>query len=85
MLSAILLTLATNVITWFVKKFNISGTFVAMGIAIIGWAIYYISTNYFAIEWKQLVEFVIWIYGASQLVYSLIIKRIPVKKDTTIQ
>lgn len=77
MLSVALLTLATNVLTRLIKKTKISGTFVAMGLAIIGWAIYYIATNYYAIEWDKLVGFVLGVYWASQLVYGLIIKQLP--------
>lgn len=79
MLSAVLITLATNIITRLVKKLNIDGTFVAMGLALIGGAIYYIATNYYAIERETLVTFVLGIYGASQLVYGLIIKHLPKK------
>ena len=77
MLSVALLTLATNVLTRLIKKTKISGTFVAMWLSIIGGAIYYIATNYYAIEREKLVWFVLGIYGASQLVYGLIIKQLP--------
>lgn len=79
MLSAVLITLATNIITRLVKKLNIDGTFVAMGLALIGGTIYYVATNYYAVEREQLVKFAVGVYGASQLVYGLVIKQLPKK------
>lgn len=74
-MAAILIWLLVEILTKASEKRKISQTYLAIWLAIILWAWYYIWTTYYAIEWKQMVEFVWWIYASSQLFYSLFKKR----------
>lgn len=67
--------------TWFIallgKKLHISATYVSLGLAFIGGTIYYIATNYYALEWQEVVTFVTGVYWTSQVIYNIIKKLSP--------
>ena len=74
MLSIVLIGFATNVLTRLAKKLNLSWTYVAMILAIVGWSLFYVATNYYAVQWEMLIAFIWWVYATSQIVYNLINK-----------
>jgi len=74
MLSVLLLWAAVNVLTYISKKFNLSGTYMAMIISLVWGAIYFLATKYYIVEWQEIVGFITWIYATSQVVYGLLKK-----------
>ena len=70
-MEAILLWLLVQVITKISDKWNVSQTYISIWLAILLWAWYYIATNYYAVEWKQAVEWFAWVYASSQIFYNL--------------
>jgi len=75
----VLAGLATWLITELSKKLNVSQTYVSLWLAFLGWAIYYIATNYFALERQEVVTFATWVYWTSQVIYNIIKKFTPEK------
>lgn len=73
-MSTLLCWLLTWVITELSKKTKLSQTYVALWLAIIWGTFYYIMFNYYNVEWEKLVQFTVWIYWTSQVVYNLINK-----------
>lgn len=76
----VLAGLATWLITELSKKLNISQTYVSLGLAFLGWAIYYVATNYYQLQWEGAVTFATWVYWASQVIYNIIKKFTPADK-----
>ena len=76
----VLAGLATWLITEVAKKLHISATYVSLWLAFIWWAIYYVATNYYAVEWNEIVTFVTGVYGTSQVIYNIIKKLTPESK-----
>lgn len=64
----------TSALTWLAGKFKLSKTMVSMLVALVGWAVYYVATKYYPQTREMGVAFVMGVYGASQLVYNLVIK-----------
>ena len=64
----------TSVLTWLAGKMKLSKTMVSMIVALVGWAVYYVATKYYPQTREMGVTFVMGVYGASQLVYNLVIK-----------
>lgn len=71
----VLIWLLIEILTKISERWKVSQTYVAIGLAIISWAWYYIATTYYAIQWQQMVEVMWGIYASSQLFYSLFKKR----------
>lgn len=70
-METVLLWLLVQVITKFSEKFNVSQTYVSIGLALILWLGYYIATNYYQMERQQAVECFGWVYASSQIFYNL--------------
>lgn len=71
----LLIWLLVEILTKASEKFKVSQTYLALGLAIILWAWYYVATNYYAIEWQQIIEAMAWVYASSQLFYNIFKKR----------
>ena len=69
----------TRLITEMAKRLHISATYVSLIIAFVGWAIYFVATNYYGDQRDQVVYFVTGVYGTSQLIYNIIKKFVPEK------
>ena len=69
----------TRIITEMAKKLHISATYVSLIIAFVGWAIYFVATNYYGDQRDQVVYFVTGVYGTSQVIYNIIKKFVPEK------
>lgn len=66
--------LVVNVITWLSWKLNLSKTYVSVGLSIVIWIILYIIqllVNKYPQERETVVEFILWAYGTSQVVYNI--------------
>lgn len=74
-MEVILIWLLIEILTKISEKWKVSQTYLAIGLAIVLWAWYYIGTTYYAIQWEQMLEAVGWVYASSQLFYSLFKKR----------
>ena len=74
-MEVLLIWLLVEIITKASEKWKISQTYLALWLAIILWAGYYIATTYYAIQWQGMVEAMWSIYASSQLFYSLFKKR----------
>ncbi len=74
-MEVILIWLLIEILTKISEKWKVSQTYIAIGLAIILWAWYYVATTYYAIQWQKMVEVVWWVYASSQLFYSLFKKR----------
>lgn len=70
----VLFGLAVNVITRLSWKLKLSKTYVSVLLCLIWWTAYYVMTNYYSVERKQLVIFVSGAYATSQLIYNLLKK-----------
>jgi hypothetical protein len=70
-MEAILLWLLVQMITKASEKWNISQTWLSIWLAIVLWAWYYVASNYYAVEWQQLVERAWWVYASSQVFYNV--------------
>lgn len=75
MLETALLWLLIEILTKASEKWKVSQTYLALGLAVILWAGYYIATTYYAIQWQEMVEAMWGIYASSQLFYNLFRKR----------
>lgn len=73
----VLAGLATWLITELAKKLHISATYVSLGLAFIGGTVYYVATNYYALQREEVVTFVTGVYWASQVIYNIIKKLTP--------
>ena len=71
----LLIWLLVEIITKASEKRKVSQTYLALWLAIILGAGYYVATNYYSIQWQQIVECMWWVYASSQLFYSLFKKR----------
>lgn len=71
----LLIWLLIEILTKASEKRKVSQTYLALGLAIILWAGYYVATTYYAIQWQEMVEAMWWIYASSQLFYNLFRKR----------
>lgn len=71
----LLIGLLTQLLTRLSERWNVSQTYIALGLSIVLWAWYYIATKYYSIQWQQVVEFVWWVYATSQVIYNLAKKR----------
>lgn len=71
----LLIWLLVEILTKASEKWKVSQTYLALWLAIILWAWYYVATNYYAVQWQQIVEAAAWVYASSQLFYSLFKKR----------
>lgn len=76
----VLAGLATWLITELSKKLNVSQTYVSLGLAFLGWTVYYIATNYYQLQWEEIVTFVTGVYWTSQVIYNIIKKLTPADK-----
>ena len=74
-MEAILIWLLVEMLTKASEKWKVSQTYLAIWLAVILWAWYYIASTYYAVERQKLVTFVAWVYASSQLIYSLFKKR----------
>ena len=74
-MEVLLIWLLVEIITKASEKWKISQTYLALWLAIILWAGYYIATTYYAVQWQEMVEAMWWIYASSQLFYNLFRKR----------
>lgn len=74
MLSTILIWFWTNILTWLAKKLNLSWTYMAMIIALVGWTVYYLLKNYYQVQLQEVITFVAGVYAMSQLVFWLLKK-----------
>jgi len=66
--------LVINLITYLSWKFNVSKTYVSVGLAIFLWVVLYIwqmIINKYPLQWEQIVWFASWAYAMSQVVYNL--------------
>jgi len=70
-MAEILLWLVVQLITKVSEKWNVSQTYISIGLALLLWLGYYIATNYYQMEWKQAVEVFGWVYASSQIFYNL--------------
>lgn len=76
----ILIALFVNFLTRLSQKTNLSQTHLSVLLSIIAGTVYYIATNYYSIERKELVNVVAEIYACTQIAYNLWKKYIdPVK------
>ena len=71
----LLIWLLVEILTKASEKRKVSQTYLALWLAIILGAGYYVATNYYAIQRQQIVECMWWVYASSQLFYSLFKKR----------
>jgi len=71
----VLIWLLIEILTKISEKRKVSQTYIAIGLAIILWAWYYIATTYYAIQWQKMIEVMWGVYASSQLFYSLFKKR----------
>ena len=76
----VLAGLLTWLITELSKKLNVSQTYVSLGLAFLGWTVYYIATNYYQLQWEEIVTFVTGVYWISQVIYNIIKKITPADK-----
>lgn len=74
-MEVLLIWLLIEILTKASEKRKISQTYLALGLAVILWAGYYVATTYYAIQWQEMVEAMWWIYASSQLFYNLFRKR----------
>lgn len=70
-MEVLLIWLLIEIITKASERRKISQTYLALGLAVILWAGYYVATTYYAIQWQEMVEAMWWIYASSQLFYNL--------------
>lgn len=66
--------LVINLITYLSWKFNVSKTYVSVGLAIFLWVVLYVwqmIINKYPLQWEQIVWFASWSYAMSQIVYNL--------------
>ena len=66
--------LVINLITYLSGKFNVSKTYVSVGLSIFLWVVLYVwqmIINKYPLQWEQIVWFASWAYAMSQCVYSL--------------
>ena len=70
-MAEILLWLVVQLITKVSEKWNVSQTYISIGLALFLWLCYYVATNYYQMEWKQAVEVFGWVYASSQIFYNL--------------
>lgn len=70
----VLIALLVNILTDLSDRFKISKTYLALGLSVVGGAIYFYFTTYNIELWKVLVANVAGIYASSQLIYNLIKK-----------
>ena len=66
--------LVVNVITWLSGKLNLSKTYVSVGLSIVIWIILYVwqlLVNKYPVARETVVEFILWAYGTSQIVYNI--------------
>lgn len=70
----LLIGFAVNVLTWVATKFKLSWTYVALILSLAGGAVYYLATNYYPDELKQVLIVLAWIYATSQTIYNLLKK-----------
>ena len=75
MFESVLIWLLVEILTKLSEKRKVSQTYVAIGLAVILWAAYYIASTYYAIQWQKMLEVMWWVYASSQLFYSLFKKR----------
>lgn len=71
----LLIWLLVEILTKASEKWKISQTYLALGLAILLGAAYYVWTTYYAIQWQQMLECMAWVYASSQMFYSLFKKR----------
>ena len=74
-MEVLLIWLLIEILTKASEKRKFSQTYLALGLAVILWAGYYVATTYYAIQWQEMVEAMWWIYASSQLFYNLFRKR----------
>lgn len=74
-MEAILIWLLVEILTKISEKWKVSQTYIAIGLAIVLWAWYYVASTYYAVEWQKMLEIVWWVYASSQLFYNLFKKR----------
>lgn len=74
-MEAILIWLLVEILTKISEKWKVSQTYIAIWLAIILWAWYYVASTYYAVEWQKMLEIVGWVYASSQLFYNLFKKR----------
>lgn len=70
----LLLWLFVNVLTRVAGKLNVSKTYIALILSIIGGWIYFYFTNYNLELWQELVKNIGWVYASSQVVFNLLKK-----------
>lgn len=70
-MEVILLWLLVQMITKASEKWKVSQTYIAIWLAIVLWAWYYIATTYYNMQRQQLVERIWWVYASSQLFYNV--------------
>lgn len=76
----VLAGLLTWLITELSKKLKVSQTYVSLGLAFLWWTVYYIATNYYSLQWEEIVTFATGVYGISQVIYNVIKKLTPADK-----
>lgn len=72
--SALLVGALTFLLTKLSEKLKVSKTWLSIGLSLIGGTVYYVVSNYYALERSALVGFVTQAYASSQLIYNLIKK-----------
>lgn len=69
--------LVINLITYLSWKFNVSKTYVSVGLSIFLWVVLYVwqmIINKYPLQWEQIVWFASWAYAMSQFVYNIVSK-----------
>ena len=75
MLETALIGLLVQMLTKASEKWKVSQTYLAIGLALLLWVLYYVLKNYFSVEWWKMVEFVGGVYASSQVFYNCFKKR----------
>ena len=70
-MEVVLLGLLTQMITKASEKWNVSQTYLSIGLAIILGAGYYVATTYYNVEWKMIVNWIWGVYASSQIFYNV--------------
>lgn len=66
--------LIINLITWLSWKLNLSKTYVSVWLTIVLWIIVYsfqLLVKEYPVQWEQIMWFMAWAYGTSQMLYNL--------------
>jgi hypothetical protein len=74
-MEVILIWLLTQLLTRLSERWKVSQTYIALWLSILLWALYYVATTYYAVQWQQVLEVVGWVYASSQVFYNLAKKR----------